>query len=461
MRRGQRFLYVILVAGIAAVAGWRWKTPVLLSISHQVAGAPEHSTAADVFVFLSPHCPISNACVPQLNRLSSEHPEPNFRFVGVIPGAAIHGSDTDAFRQEFGLEFPIVVDHTHRVCETLGATHTPQAIVRMGSQTIYSGRIDDRFADLGKARESATCHDLEEVLTDVKQGRTVVPRTTPLTGCLIERPTLRHSVNSSFESSSVNGLTFNRDVAPIVFEHCSRCHRPGEAAPFSLLTFRDMQAHASQIDVVLRRKLMPPWKAEPNFGTFANEHLLSEKELAVVCDWIASEQPEGEPNHLPLTPIFPTGWQLGKPDLELIMPEPFMVPADGPDIYQHFVIPTGLTQDRLVNAVEFRPGAPEVVHHSITYFDTTGRGRELDAEDPQPGYSRLGSPGFAVSGSLGGWGPGGRRRRLPKGMGRQLAKDSDLIVQIHYHPIGRSMSDRSRIGLYFAPPTSTHQTTEI
>ena len=472
LQQGRSLWCLTAIAGIAIIAmNWRWNSPLPLNIDSFKSRATEQIVAsgsaaaqtrdADVFLFLSPHCPISNSYLPLLNRLSDEFSSPNLRFVGVIPATAIDGNDVDDFRHAFGLKFPLLVDRNHQISETLRATHTPQVIVRLGSQTVYSGRIDDRFADLGKARNSATHHDLEDVLTLLKNGNSISPHSTPLTGCLIERPASLHSDNSVRKINHENGLTFNRDVAPIIFEHCSRCHRPGEAAPFSLLTIDDMRAHASQIDVVVGRRLMPPWKPEPGFAEFANEHRISSQEQAVLHRWIASDQTEGEPDDLPLTPIFPSGWQLGNPDLELIMPEPFLVPADGPDIYQHFVIPTGLTEDRLVNAVEFRPGAPEVVHHTITYFDTTGRGRELDAEDSQPGYSRLGSPGFAVSGSLGGWGPGGQARRLPAGMGRPLAKDSDLIVQIHYHPIGRSLSDQSRIGLYFAPRSATHQTTEI
>ena len=294
----------------------------------------------------------------------------------------------------------------------------------------------------------------------LRDGLPVLPSKNVPTGCLIERQ-LKSPVDNGPSSQTATALTFNRDVAPIVYEHCSRCHRPGEAAPFSLMTFDDVRNHASQIEVVVRRRLMPPWKPESGFAEFANAHRLTNHEIKVLSEWIASDRAEGIPEDLPLTPIFPAGWQLGKPDLELVMSEPFLVPADGPDVYQHFIIPTGLTDNRLVSAVEFRPGAPEVVHHSITYFDTTGRGRELDAEDPQPGYSRLGSPGFAVSGSLGGWGPGGQPRRLPKGLGRPLAKGSDIVLQIHYHPIGRAVSDQSRLGLYFAPSSSTHKTTEI
>ena len=412
----------------------------------------------EVYVFLSPHCPISNAYVPLLSHLIDEFSRSNFQFFGVISGAV--SDDTDEFRQKFTIRIPLIVDHQNRICEALNATHTPQVVVRTGSETIYSGRIDDRFADLGKSRQKASQQDLKRVLELLRDGLPVLPSKNVPTGCLIERQ-LKSPVDNGPSSQTATALTFNRDVAPIVYEHCSRCHRPGEAAPFSLMTFDDVRHHASQIEVVVRRRLMPPWKPEAGFAEFANVHRLTNHEIKVLSAWIASDRAEGNPEDLPLTPIFPAGWQLGKPDLELVMSEPFLVPADGPDVYQHFIIPTGLTDNRLVSAVEFRPGAPEVVHHSITYFDTTGRGRELDAEDPQPGYSRLGSPGFAVSGSLGGWGPGGQPRRLPKGLGRPLAKGSDIVLQIHYHPIGRAVSDQSRLGLYFAPSSSTHKTTEI
>ena len=412
----------------------------------------------EVYVFLSPHCPISNAYVPLLSHLIDEFSRSNFQFFGVIPGAV--SDDTDEFRQKFTIRIPLIVDHQNQICEALNATHTPQVVVRTGSETIYSGRIDDRFADLGKSRQKASQQDLKRVLELLRDGLPVLPSKNVPTGCLIERQ-LKSPVDNGPSSQTATALTFNRDVAPIVYEHCSRCHRPGEAAPFSLMTFDDVRHHASQIEVVVRRRLMPPWKPEAGFAEFANVHRLTNHEIKVLSAWIASDRAEGNPEDLPLTPIFPAGWQLGKPDLELVMSEPFLVPADGPDVYQHFIIPTGLTDNRLVSAVEFRPGAPEVVHHSITYFDTTGRGRELDAEDPQPGYSRLGSPGFAVSGSLGGWGPGGQPRRLPKGLGRPLAKGSDIVLQIHYHPIGRAVSDQSRLGLYFAPSSSTHKTTEI
>lgn len=126
------------------------------------------------------------------------------------------------------------------------------------------------------------------------------------------------------------------------------------------------------------------------------------------------------------------------------------MPADGPDIYQHFVLATGLTQCRLVRAMEFRPGNARVVDHATIYLDKSGEGRKRDALDPSPGYSLFGSPGIPTSGTLGGWAPGG----LPENMGRPIGKGADVVAQIHYHPVGKLMCDRSRVGLYFAPPTA-------
>ncbi|MBL8820231.1 MAG: redoxin domain-containing protein [Planctomyces sp.] len=409
-----------------------------------------------ICVFISPHCPISNAYLPELARLADKYPMLTKSMMGVVPETMATEAEVKEFRTKFGVTFPVIRDRSNQLAITMHATHTPQVVVRRRGETIYSGRIDDRFVDLGSSRSSATKRDFEEVLSELQQGRVPSTRQTSPVGCVIER-----LIAESQSHGTKSQLTFNRDIAPVVFEHCSVCHRPGEVAPFSLMTFDDLLQHADQVKLVLERSIMPPWKPEPGFAEFRNEHRLNDREKQRFLDWLNSERNEGAPGDLPPEPEFTDGWQLGKPDLILEMAESFSVPSDGPDIYQHFVIPTGLTKDRLVNAVEFRPGAPEVVHHSIMYYDTTGRGRELDAEDPLPGYARMGSPGFAVTGSLGGWGPGGQPQPLPIAMGRPLEKGSDMIVQIHYHSIGRPMKDRSKIGLYFAPEGASHPVTEI
>ena len=427
-----------------------------LSIASQVTAS--HDAAASrvsVFVFLSTGCPISNGYIPELNRLATRFQDDNLSFLGVVPGSHVTADDVARHQSEFGIRFPVLHDPNGHLVRQYKASHTPQAIVVASGRVVYSGRIDNRYVDLGKRRADVTQHDLQDVLVRLANHQTDAPKRTEPIGCLIEAGS---NVSHRIESDTP---TFTTDIVPILFQHCSRCHRRGEVAPFSLLTYEDTVAHASQIRVVVNRRLMPPWKAEPGFGRFRNEHRLSSQQINLIDTWVASGMARGDETRTPPPPQFTSGWQLGSPDLELIMLEPFDVPADGPDIYQHFVIPTGLTENRLVSAVEFRPGASEVVHHAFVYYDTTGTGRELDKQDPGPGYSRVGTPGFPVTGSFGGWGPGGLPRRLPRELGMPLHANADLVVQIHYHPSGRAVTDRSRIGLHFAPPTATYLVREI
>jgi hypothetical protein len=131
------------------------------------------------------------------------------------------------------------------------------------------------------------------------------------------------------------------------------------------------------------------------------------------------------------------------------MPEPYVVPADGPDVFRCFVIPLELPGDRFVGAVEFQPGNRSVLHHSIFFLDRSGAARALDAADPEAGYRSFGGPGFQPVGALGGWAPGHRPHPLPAGVGKLLRKGSDLVLQNHYHPTGKAERDLSAVGLYF------------
>lgn len=462
------FAAAVTLGALIFVTGYRSRNPVAARIrsphdeltARDLSLTPsdgDHDDGTVVYLVISPDCPISTSLIPELNRLVRDFSRTGVEFRGLVPGTVASADETQQHLSCFAISFPVSRDPGNLRCREIAATHTPQAVVYQDGQRIYSGRINNQYPRIGQKRLVVTRHDLQDVLQALAEHRPVPAATTPLVGCLIPGQQ-RAAARAADEHTE---LTYNRDVAPLLLKHCAPCHHPGEVAPFSLLTFDDAVQHADQIAEVVADRLMPPWKAAPDFGTFANEHRLTEREITVITEWVRSPQREGIPEDQPPAPEFSTDWYLGPPDLELTMPEAFAVPADGPDIYRHFIIPTGLTQNRLVSAVDFRPGAPQVVHHSIMYYDTTGEGRRLDAEDPGPGYNRVGSPGFAVSGSLGGWGPGGRPRRLPAGTGRPLEQGADLIVQIHYHPNGRPAEDRSRIGLYFAPPESSHPVTEI
>jgi hypothetical protein len=234
-----------------------------------------------------------------------------------------------------------------------------------------------------------------------------------------------------------------------VYEHCATCHRPGEAAPFSLLTYQDVQKRARQIVEVTGARYMPPWHADEGDVPLAHKRSLNDAQIELFKQWLANGAPEGAREKLPPLPKFPEGWQLGEPDLILKMPEPFKVPAEGKDIYRNCVLPLNLPSDKWVRAVEFRPQARTVVHHCLFFLDTTGRARQLDAADPAPGFKGMSGGRQQDLLPMGGWAVGGNPRSLPEGLAWQVPKGADLILQTHFHLSGKQESEQSMIGLFF------------
>jgi mono/diheme cytochrome c family protein len=249
--------------------------------------------------------------------------------------------------------------------------------------------------------------------------------------------------------------TFTRDVAPILFANCTICHRPGEVAPFALTSYAEARRKGEMIARVTGERQMPPWKAEPGHGDFLDARRLDDAQIATLKAWVAGGMPEGAAADLPELPKFPEGWRLGKPDLVLTMPEPYELRAEGRDLYRCFVLRTDLPADTYVRAVEFKPGNPKIVHHAILYLDGSGAARRLDEQDPGPGYTHFGGPGFLPSGGLGGWAPGAGARPLPEGAAKTLRKGVDVVMQIHYHTSGKAEHDQSSLALYFTKDKPT------
>ncbi|MGD9723034.1 MAG: cytochrome c [Pirellulales bacterium] len=244
-------------------------------------------------------------------------------------------------------------------------------------------------------------------------------------------------------------ITFSEHIAPVLHKHCAACHRPGEIGPFSLLSYEDAQKRADFLAEITRERRMPPWKAEAGIGKFRDERRLSDDEIALFAKWAAAGAPQGDPKVAPEPPKFTDGWQLGEPDMVLKMAEPFSIPADGRDIYRCFVIPIDAPEDLMVSAVEFRPGNPKVVHHAIMFLDANQDARKLSKKDGMAGFESFSGPGVPPTGGLGAWAPGAMPRRLPDGIVKYVAKGSDLVLQLHYHPNGKAETDQSFVGLHF------------
>ena len=186
-------------------------------------------------------------------------------------------------------------------------------------------------------------------------------------------------------SAAENAPTYTKDVAPVVFKECASCHRPGEAAPFPLLTYQDTKKRAKLIAQLTKSRQMPPWKADKGDVAFRNERRLTDAEIAVFQQWTAAGMPEGDPKDLPAVPSFPEKWSLGKPDLVVKMPKAYHVPAEGRDIYRNFAVALNLDEDKWVRAIDFRPSAASVVHHTLFFYDPTGTSAKKELASGQVG----------------------------------------------------------------------------
>jgi hypothetical protein len=252
-------------------------------------------------------------------------------------------------------------------------------------------------------------------------------------------------------------LTFTKDIAPIVFKNCAGCHRPGQAAPFSLLNYHDVRKHATDIADATGRRYMPPWLPEPGHGEFVGERRLSVEQIGMIQQWVAEGAVEGAASDLPAPPTPSGDWQLGPPDLVVNMTEPYALAAEGRDVYRNFIVPVPVPARRYVRGVEFRPGNPKIVHHAFIKLDRTMQSRRQDAADPGPGFGGMDVRAEVPGGHFLGWQPGRLPAFLPDGLAWQLDPGNDLLLQMHLNPAGKPEQLQSSVGLYFTDqrPTNT------
>jgi Copper type II ascorbate-dependent monooxygenase, C-terminal domain len=265
--------------------------------------------------------------------------------------------------------------------------------------------------------------------------------------------------------------TFNKDVLPILQNHCQGCHRPGEAAPMSLLTYQQARPWAAAMRQAVITQKMPPWHADPAHGKFMNDRRLSPAEIDTISNWAKNGAPEGRPEDAPPAREFTTGWTIGKPDLVLDMGADYRVPGRGTIDYTFFAVHTGFKEDKWVERVEVRPGARSVVHHIVLFARSPGSktysfaqpdkpAAVAPAEEPHPHEPDQGVGEFSFlddnSGMemIGVYVPGGDAYVTRSGQARLIKAGSDLIFQMHYTASGKESVDRSQVGFVFAkePP---------
>jgi hypothetical protein len=260
--------------------------------------------------------------------------------------------------------------------------------------------------------------------------------------------------------SAAAAPTYTRDVAPIMQKDCQVCHRPGEIAPFSMMTYEETRKQAAAIKSAVKAKVMPPWFADPAYGKFSNSTALTPAEVETLIAWVDAGAPRGDAKDMPPPANFVEGWQIGKPDLIYELPKPYDVPATGIVDYQHIIVPTGFTKDTWVQAAEVRPTDRSVVHHIIAFvrepksnwFKGQVPGEFFIA--PQVKTKEEPDTSALPSDFLVGYAPGQPAEILQPGEAKLIKAGSDFVFQVHYTPNGKAVRDQTKLGIVLAkaPP---------
>ena len=384
------------------------------------------SHQAYVFVFVTSDCPIVKKTLPKLLDLYNTYHTQDVLFVCVNVGANDTLRDVASQALEYQAPWLFVKDYDAQAAKALGITRTPQvAVLNSRHELVYRGRVDDQFR-LGGTKPNASRDDLKIAIDELLAGKNIRVPETIADGCAI-------STKSPTATPIQSDLNYQQHIAPIVLGHCANCHRPGTAAPFSLLSHQDVVAHSEMIQEVIRDETMPPWYANKHHGKFQNDRSLSTQQKEMLLEWLASERSIGPQDAAPKEPQFEeTPWRIGTPDLIITTLEQHTVPATGFVPYKYVVLPHVFLSDTWVSAFEIRPLNPAVVHHcNMAYATSQGASEET---------------------FITGYVPGGQPMDLTKfdnGVAYKLPAGSALGLQIHYTTTGQEQKCRIQVGLRF------------
>ncbi|MCS7014650.1 MAG: redoxin family protein [Gemmatales bacterium] len=417
---------------------------------------------AVVLVFVSAECPMVGNYLPVVADLAKSYKPRNVAFFLVCSNPEETIDSLKEMLQEAKVALPLWLDHQQALARATGATLTPQAVI-LDSQRrlLYRGAIDDQYYARLKPRPVITRQHVKAALDEHLQGKPVTVRETRAYGC--EIPSAQKRTQPATPSRAE--VTYYRDVLPILQRHCQECHRPNNVAPFSLLTYRQAVKWGPDIREFTANHWMPPWRVREPRNVFHNERRLTEQEITTLARWVEAGMPEGDPKDAPPPRAWSDDWYLGKPDLVLELPEEMIIGPEGRDLFRCFILRHHLTEDKFIKAFEVRPSNRRVVHHTLNMIIPKGLADKLEQEerakpkhpegyDTGPGYTvAMGfGRGVAPRSGFGGWAPGLLPHYLPRGVAYYLPKDSDILLQVHYHRTGKVERDRLQIALYFAKP---------
>jgi mono/diheme cytochrome c family protein len=315
-----------------------------------------------------------------------------------------------------------------------GVERTPEVVVIDAEHRLrYRGRIDSNYR-LGGTSPQALKAELRDAIVALLAGQEIAVTQTPVDGCLITPP------SSAKPSGKV---TYTEHIATLIKQHCQSCHRPGTAAPFTLLQFDDVVAHAEMIAEVVSQQRMPPWYASADYGHFTNARTMPVSARQLVVDWVRAGSPRGNgpddsseeksvaaAGTTDSDPWAGLVWQMGEPDVIVEVPITYDVPADGYVDYKYAAVPRIFFHDTWFDAVEIQPSNPRVVHHANL------------------GHLPLGATGM-YSKLITGYVPGVGPMLLDHGVATKIPANSALVMQIHITTTGKPEKVRLRVGFRY------------
>ena len=423
----------VLIASCLMAGVMAWAVPVenfsLLDHNGDAHELYYYSDAdAVVLIVQGNACPIIRNALPDIREVRDRFVDENVVFLMLNANPQDDRNSIQAEAEEWEIDLPILVDETQLVARGLGVTRTAEAFVINPSnwELAYRGPLNDR---LGYERQKAEAdvHYVADAIHAVKNGGELDIQTEAAKGCLIniEEP--------------ASEISFVDDVVPVLEQNCMRCHVPGGIGPWSMSSYEMVKGFAPMMREVLRTNRMPPWHADPHIGTWGNDRSISIAEKKLLVDWIEAGAPRGEGED-PLGEIVATieenrssvDWPLGEPDFIVDVPA-FEVPATGVVEYQNHEIASNLPEDVWIRGIDVKPGDTNVLHHALVGSN-------------EPGSN---SRGGVFNNFLGGYAPGVIGDFAPEGTGTLIKAGSNIAIQMHYTPYGKTVVDETQIGLYF------------
>ncbi len=398
-----------------------------------------------VVAFLGTECPVAKACGAKLAKLANEYEAKGVVFAAIFSNQQDTLAAIGQFAKQQEIKFACLKDPGNVIADRFGALRTPDLFVLDAERVVrYWGRIDDEF-QVGVKKAKPGRRDLAEALDELLSDKKVSVPTTSVAGCIIGRVT---------QPDETSSITYSKQVSRIFQNRCVDCHRSGEVAPFALTSYQDAAGWAETIAEVVKAQRMPPWGADPKYGTFRNDCRLSDDEKQTIYDWVKAGAPEGKASDLPTPKKYTEGWRISTPDQVVhISDKAFHVPAEGEVKYQYFTVDPGFKEDKWIQAAECRAGNREVVHHMLVYVKPPEAvGEKAKPFEGRPALTLAKREGDFPTDWLVAMAPGSRPLLLPTGLAKKIPAGSKLVFQMHYTPNGKAQDDRSYLGLVFADP---------